>query len=62
MNKCPQCSSANTAEIQVPAGYDQLLLAAYNSKSNEVNPGTGIPVNAWGCKDCKAVFLKSPKL
>ncbi len=61
MNKCPHCDSSSFSEIEQPAGYNRSLLVAYNSNTNEVNPTSGIPVKAYGCRSCKSVVLKSDK-
>lgn len=59
MDKCPHCDSRNVGKINPPSGSNQVLLTGYNSNTNTVNPTSGIPVEAYGCRNCKSVILKS---
>lgn len=62
MNKCPQCGGYNVAKIDPPAGSDKYFAPSIDTKSNSINIGNGIPLDAYGCMDCKAVYFKSSAL
>lgn len=56
--KCPYCNSDKFAPIVHNNPNIKYALTEVNIETKEFNPDTGIPVDAYGCPDCKSVLLK----
>lgn len=60
--KCPYCNSDKLAPIVHSNPNTKYFLTEVDVNTKSINPMQGIPVDAYGCADCKAVILKCPNL
>lgn len=62
MNKiCPVCKSS-MYYIEPVKGYTDFYLTSRNDLTGVVDPVKGLPVKAFGCKQCGTIILHSDKL
>lgn len=60
MNKCPQCSGYRTSKIDAPEGTSDFFIGSVDrGDENSINPVAGMPIQAYGCIDCKGVWFKN---
>lgn len=65
VNKCPYCGSTNIRNLNTESksGVHYVLTCVDLTKNpNEFLPTNGFPVDAYGCKNCKAVILENEAL
>ena len=62
--KCEKCGSENTVEGKLSTGMGGVFFTGTHPKKPLPFPGSWVPLTAWACKDCGAVFgirLEDPK-
>ena len=60
--KCPYCGSENFTQIVHNNPNTKYILTEIDVDTKAINPMRGIPLDAFGCSDCKAIVLKCPNL
>lgn len=62
METCPQCGGYQTSKINPPQGSSDYFLVSIDRNSSSVNPTSGMPLQAYGCLNCKGVWFKNSDL
>lgn len=62
MVKRPQCGSEEALPLIPIDGTTHYFLPAINAGTNELKLDTGLPLKAFGCNACQAVFFKNESL
>lgn len=59
---CPYYGSNKFAKVEPENPNIKYALTEVNIATKEFNPAKGIPVDLYGCLDCKAIIMKSDRL
>lgn len=60
--KCPYCDSENFAKLTFENPDIKYQLTKVNVATKTVEVASGIPVDVYGCPDCKSILLKNENL
>lgn len=61
-NQCPYCGSLHFGKIETGSPNVKYVLTQVDLSSNAFLATSGLPVDAYGCSDCKKVILSSDSL
>lgn len=62
INKCPYCGSLNFNKIKTDNNNYKFVLTQVDITTNEFFPNLGLPIDAYGCVDCKGIYLANENL
>jgi len=62
--KCPFCSGPNIGKVTPPVGTTSYILTTVDTTQTPpaFNPTSGLPVDLYGCSDCKCIYLRCESL
>ncbi len=62
INKCPYCGSNKFGKIETGKDNVKYVLTQIDLPSNSFLATCGLPVDAYGCEDCKGIMLMHDQL
>lgn len=61
MDKCPYCGSGNIHPVKPEKGNGYVIIEA-DTKTHQIYHDYALPVQLYGCLDCKSVLMKCESL
>lgn len=61
MSQCPFCHAENLVPVN-PEDGDQYVILEANTRTRQFRTDRALPVNLYGCLNCKSIVMKCPTL